>query len=143
MKLVPISERPDAAKILYQLLEERPEYANISHKKMPTWEEHLRHIAAHSPGQGPHSHKDWYIITDDGQPVGAIYLSCRNEIGVGVLKAYQSRGIGGLACWTTMMRHAPGLFLWNVNPNNERSIAFAEEMGFRLIQETYALEITA
>jgi hypothetical protein len=48
MKLIPISEHPDAARILYALLAERTPEQSISHKKMPTWEEHLEHIKRHT-----------------------------------------------------------------------------------------------
>jgi RimJ/RimL family protein N-acetyltransferase len=146
VKLIPISEHPDHAKILYQLLEEREAHVNISHRWMPTWEKHLEHIKIHAPhpmgsaGWGPYSHKDWCIIVDDDTPVGAIYLSNRNELGPGILKARQRRGYGEAACRAMMAKHGPRLYVWNANPQNAASIALAEKLGFKLIQVTYALE---
>jgi RimJ/RimL family protein N-acetyltransferase len=143
VKLIPISEHPDHAKILWRLMEERPEYANISHRVMPTWDEHLKHVTFHSrpwPHHGPLAHNDWCITIVDDVPVGAIYLSCRNELGPGILKEYQRRGYGEQECRAIMAKHGRRRYLWNANPQNAASIALAEKLGFKLIQHTLALE---
>jgi RimJ/RimL family protein N-acetyltransferase len=141
VKLIPISEHPDHAKILWRLMDERPGYANISHSSLPTWEQHLDHIAMHyRPGRGPYSHVDWCIVVVGEEPVGAIYLTHRNELGPGILKAHQRHGHGEAACRAMMAKHGQRRYLWNVNPQNAASIALAEKLGFRLVQHTYALE---
>lgn len=143
MKLIPISEHPDHAKILYQLLEEREAHVNISHSAMPTWEKHLEHVALHSrpwPWNGPLAHNDWCLIVVDDAVVGAIYLSHRNELGPGILKAHQRKGYGEAGCIAMMEKHGQRRYLWNVNPQNAGSIALAKKLGFRLVQHTYALE---
>jgi hypothetical protein len=57
MNLISIYERPDRALVLHQLLEERDESANISHKAMPSWDDHVRFVES-KPYQA------WYFIVD-------------------------------------------------------------------------------
>jgi RimJ/RimL family protein N-acetyltransferase len=148
VKLIPIAEYPDAARILYQLLEERPDYANISHRRMPTWDEHMDHVSFNSTpfsfirkgGKFLLSHRDWCLAVVDGVPVGAVYLSAMDELGPGILKAHQSKGYGEAACRAMMAKHGPRRYCWNVNPRNAASIALAEKLGFRTIQHTMALD---
>jgi hypothetical protein len=59
MNLISIYERPDRALVLHQLLEERDDTANISHKAMPSWDEHVRFVES-KPYQA------WYFIEDNG-----------------------------------------------------------------------------
>jgi hypothetical protein len=60
---------------LYDLLLQRNPDANISHKKMPTYEEHVNFVKS-----SPYS--KWYIIEVDGKRAGTIYLTKQNEIGI-------------------------------------------------------------
>src|SRR5947209_13937485 len=55
---------------LYQLLQERTPEQSISHKEMPSWDEHVAYIAKRPV---PH----WYLIEAGGPWVGSIYLSRR------------------------------------------------------------------
>ena len=59
-------------KFLYTLLSERESLVNISHKTMPTYDEHLNFI-----NSKPYS--KWYIVKKDTQSIGSIYLSKQNE----------------------------------------------------------------
>jgi RimJ/RimL family protein N-acetyltransferase len=149
MKLIPISEHPDHAKILYQLLEERPEYANISHKAMPTFDEHLNFIGQKPGAWGSgrtHPYQAWFIAeewlsqSDGMQPVGSVYLTHANEIGVSVFAKYQGLGFGEEAVRMVMELHWPRRFLANVAPGNEPSRKMFEKLGFKTIQHTLALE---
>lgn len=149
MKLLPISEYPDHAKILYDLLAERPAEASISHKAMPTWEEHLEFIGQKPGAWGSgraHPYQAWYIAQewlshDDGmQVVGSVYLTNANEIGVSVFAKYQGHGFGEEAVRMLMELHWPRRFLANVAPGNEPSRRMFEKLGFKLIQQTLALE---
>ncbi len=142
MRLVDIHQEPKAAGLLWTLLEERAPWQSISHKKMPTWEEHVAFILSR-----PYQH--WYLceaiidqydeaayVTDY---VGAVYLTKQREIGVSILRAYRGRGFGVSAVKTLMAKH-PGSFLANVNPANEVSAALFQAIGFRHVQNTYCLE---
>lgn len=118
---------------LYQLLEERPQEANISHKRMPTFDEHRYFVMNHP-------YLDWIIIKDDDQNVvGSVYLTKAREIGVSIFKKYQGNGHGKTAIDIIRAKY-PGPLYANIAPNNEKSKAFFLSLGFELIQHTYKLQ---
>lgn len=140
MKLVPVKERIDAVEVLYALLSERTPEQSISHKGMPSWDEHCRFVES-----APYA--DWCLIDCEGECsgpkrygdiVGAIYLTAANEIGVSVFRDYQCLGIGAAAVKLFMAKHGSRRYLANVNPANEASKALWRKLGFNLLQETYA-----
>ena len=133
MKLIPVSEHPDAARILYQLLEERDPIVNISHRAMPTWEEHLAFIASNP-------YLAWYIVRGEGgNDAGAVYITHAGEIGVGILKQFQGLFLGPMAVRQIMKRHPRERFLANVGPRNIFSRRMFEKLGFVHIQDTMEL----
>ena len=72
---------------LFNLLKERDPRANISHNKMPTYDEHVNFVKSK-----PYS--KWYIIFKSEQKVGSIYLTKNNEIGIFLSKKFQVKNIG-------------------------------------------------
>ena len=133
MKLIPIEEQAFAARILWDLLAERPETTSISHREMPTWTAHLSFIEHHE-------YRAWrFILTDEGI-VGAIYLTMQNEIGIGVFKAHQRKGYATQAIIMLMTEYGPRRYLCNIAPGNDASRKMFEAMGFRHIQNTFELE---
>jgi RimJ/RimL family protein N-acetyltransferase len=129
MNLISIYERPDRALVLHQLLEERDDTANISHKVMPSWDEHVRFVES-KPYQA------WYFIEDNGT-IGACYLSKQDEIGVFIFKAYQGKHYGTWAIEALMLKHGKRRYLANVSPRNERSLEVFRNLGFKPIQITH------
>jgi RimJ/RimL family protein N-acetyltransferase len=118
--------------MLYKLLEQRTADVNISHMRMPTYEQHLRFI-------GREPYREWWIIWGGGiEAIGSLYLTRENEIGIGLLKEYQGMGYGTAALNWMLRKHRGERLLANINPNNARSIALFEKFGFELIQHTYA-----
>ena len=136
MHLISINERHDRHAILYQLLSERDETINISHRAMPTWEDHVRFVESEP-------YEAWYfVVSGDGlcdRPIGACYLSRNNEIGISILKAEKGKGYGPEAIKAIIEKHGPGRYLANINPRNEPSKRVFSNLGFRKIQETYEL----
>lgn len=130
MRLVDVQDSPAAPKLLYQLMEERTPEINISHRALPDWDSHLAFIA--SP-----PYDAWYLVEQDGDAVGAIYLSKTSEIGVFILAAHRGRGFGKQAIGLLMQAHPRDRFLANINPVNSRSIELFESLGFQHIQNTY------
>ena len=121
-------------KFLYELLLQRKKIVNISHKKMPTYEEHVKFIESE-----PYS--KWYIIQIDDKKIGSIYLTKENEIGIFLKEDIQRRGIGSNAL-NELININPGLrYLANINPKNDKSIEFFKKSGFKLIQYTYELNV--
>jgi RimJ/RimL family protein N-acetyltransferase len=131
MTLVNISARPDAARVLYDLLAEREAHQSISHKGLPTWEQHIAFLK--SKPYAAH-----YLIEENCGIVGATYLTRQDEIGIFIFKKYQRKGFAREAVLDLMRRHPRKRYLWNANPNNAASIALSESLGFTHLQSTYS-----
>lgn len=141
MKLVPVDfTNPEHARLLYELLAERTPEQSISHKAMPTWEEHLTYLAQMAPDHGVIYDRflTWDLIAV-GDVVGSIYLTQRNEIGISIFKRYQRQGFGSEAIELLMQQCLGGPFYANINPANEASRKMFEKLGFKTIQHTLAL----
>jgi RimJ/RimL family protein N-acetyltransferase len=132
MRLVSVYERPDRAQLLYNLLEERAPEVNISHKAMPSWDEHVQFVES-KPYQA------WYFI-EDGPTVGACYLSKQDEIGVFIFKEHQGKNYATWAIETLMMGHGKRRYLANISPQNGTSMKLFRNLGFRHVQNTYERE---
>jgi RimJ/RimL family protein N-acetyltransferase len=117
--------------VLYKLLAERPPEANISHRDMPTLEQH-RQFVTRRP------YEAWYFIEATPGIVGAVYLTHAREIGIFIFAQHQRRGYATLAIEALRRLH-PGPLLANVAPGNDRSHEFFFKLGARLIQQTYEL----
>lgn len=125
------------ARFLYELLKQRPAYANISHKLMPSFDEHQSFIASK-----PYAH--WYVImAQKGVRIGAIYLTENNEIGVAILKTHQGKGYAERAIKALMKQHPQERYLANIAPHNEASRELFSKLGFAPIQHTYELGMNA
>lgn len=133
MRLIDVYEHADCLDILYRLLAERELWQNISHRAMPSWDEHTNFVASQP-------YKCWFIIESaDETPMGACYVSKQNEIGIHLFKAYQGKGTGPAAVLRLMAMYPSERLLANINPQNVRSIELFERLGFRHCQNTYEL----
>ena len=112
----------DDFKFLFELLKERDPKANISHKKMPTFEQ---------------PYTKWYVILNFKQKVGSIYLSKNDEIGIFLLKTSHRQNFGKIALEMLMKKNPRKRFLANVSPKNKTSMDFFKKNGFNLIQYTF------
>jgi len=119
-------------KFLFDLLKERDPRVNISHKKMPTYNEHTKFIKSK-----PYS--KWYIILISKQKIGSIYLSKNDEIGIFVSKKFHGKKIGSKALELLIEKNPRSRYLANVNPKNKKSNKFFKNQKFHLIQHTYEL----
>ena len=119
-------------RFLYNLLMERDTRANISHKKMPTYNQHVSFVSAKS-------YSKWYVIFYGVNKVGSIYLTPQNEIGIFIKKSFQNKQIGNIALRILIQKNPKKRYLANVNPKNKKSIRFFKNNGFKLIQYTFEL----
>jgi RimJ/RimL family protein N-acetyltransferase len=117
---------------LYDLLKNRDKLANISHREMPSYEEHVRFVLSKP-------YQIWYIIKFGNDKIGSVYLTHNNEIGISLTKDMQGKGIGKLALIILMKKNPRKRYLANINPKNKKSIKFFKSEGFKLIQHTYEL----
>ena len=120
----------DDAKFLFDLLKQREGIVNISHKSLPTWEEHVEFIKNNT-------YQSWDIIWVDNVRIGNIYLTDRDEIGIFLDKKSQSNGYGSIAITEFMKKNGKKRYLANINPTNYKSIQFFGKQGFVHIQNTY------
>ena len=120
-------------RFLYDLLMERDTRVNISHKKMPTYNQHVSFVSAK-----PYS--KWYVILYGVNKAGSIYLTSQNEIGIFIKKSFQNKQIGNIALHKLIKKNPKKRYLANVNPQNKKSMRFFKNNGFKLIQ--YTLELS-
>ena len=120
------------AHFLYEMLKDRDPIVNISHKSMPSYENHVKFVMSK-----PYS--KWYIIKYNGQKVGSVYLSKQNEVGLFIKKECQKLGLGNKALQNLIKLNPRDRFLANCNPKNLKSKKFFEKNNFKLIQHTYEL----
>ena len=120
-------------RFLFNLLEQRDNRSNISHKKMPTYSEHIKFVKSK-----PYS--KWYIIQKSKIKIGSIYLSKNNEIGIFINENFHGKGFATYALELLINKNPRSRYLANVNPKNLRSTKFFKKNNFKLIQHTYELE---
>ncbi len=121
------------ALFLYDLLKERESTVNISHKKMPTYAQHIKFIESK-----PYS--KWYIIKFNNKKIGSAYLSKQNEIGIFIIKNMHSQKLGTSVLNILIKKNYRKRYLANINPKNKKSIGFFKKNGFKLVQHTFELE---
>jgi len=119
-------------RFLYNLLKERDPSANISHKKMPTYHEHVLFVSSKP-------YLKWYVILYDTNKAGSIYVTSQNEIGIFIKKSFQDKQIGSIVLKKLIQKNPKKRYLANVSPKNKNSINFFKKNKFRLIQYTFEL----
>lgn len=156
IKLVDIYDgariRDGALEFLYELMKEREPEINISHRELPTFEQH-RQFVTRRP------YRFWYLIeavdfetrnpARDHPWIGYVSATHSNEIGIVLLKDWRGHGFGKLVVQELIALHRPnpaepsvrtGTWIANVAPANERSRRMFEGLGFRKIQETFEFQ---
>jgi len=115
---------------LYELLKERDSKNNISHKKMPTFPQHVKFIKSK-----PYS--KWYIIYANKKKCGTVYLTGLNEIAFQLKKEFYHKKIELYVLKLIMKKNPRSRYLANISPNNKKKIDFFKKNRFKLIQYTY------
>lgn len=125
--------------LLYSLMQEREPYQSISHKELPTFDEHCVFVESRP-------YDSWWVICIDDTPVGAVYavkdLFAKREyiyIGLFVLKQYKRMGLGHAALdWIKYLYPCKDIYA-NIARHNYDSQDFFESQGFKEISYTYKL----
>lgn len=131
MKFLNVYHVGGAVEFLYDMLRQRTPEQSISHRGMPSFDEHRRFVAS-TP------YPFWCIIEVDNAWVGVIYLTHNREIGIFIHSDHRGNGYGRQAI-ELMREYIPGPILANINPNNVRSRTLFEKLGGKMIQVTYEL----
>ena len=130
VQLIPVKKSD--CPFLFELLKERELKVNISHRKMPTYNKHVKFVMSKP-------YAKWYIVKYQDKKIGSIYLSKQDEIGIFVKKGIQGKGIGKKALELLIKKNPRERYLANVNPKNTKSINFFKKNRFKLLQHTYEL----
>lgn len=121
-------------RFLYELLKERKPSTNISHRKMPTFNEHLNFVLSK-----PYS--KWYIIFNKNKKIGSIYISKQDEIGLHIKNLKWQKQIAEITIKLLKQKNPRDRYLVNINPKNKKMLNFYENNGFKLIQHTFELDL--
>ena len=117
---------------LYDLLKNKDPNANISHKKMPSYDEHVKFVMSKP-------YTNWYIIEYNKKNVGAIYLSKQDEIGISVNNDYEYDQIVKPALKLLMKLNQRKRYLANTSPKDVRSQEFLLKNGFTGLEYVYEM----
>ena len=118
---------------LYELLKNKNLNSNISHKKMPSYDEHIEFVMSKP-------YTNWYIIECDKKNVGSIYLSKQDEIGISINNDFEYDQIAKTALKLLMKLNPRKRYLANVSPNNKKLQEFLLKNGFAILQNVYEMK---
>ena len=121
------------ALFLYELLKNKDPNANISHKKMPSYDEHVEFVMSKP-------YTNWYVIEYDKKNVGSIYLSKQDEIGISINNDYEYDQIVKPALKLLMKLNQRKRYLANTNPKDVRAQEFLLKNGFTGLEYIYELK---
>ena len=120
------------ALFLYELLKNKDPNANISHKKMPSYDEHVEFVMSKP-------YTNWYIIEYDKKNIGSIYLSKQDEIGISINNDYEYDQIVKSALELLMKLNQRKRYLANTSPKDVRSQEFLLKNGFIGLEYVYEM----
>jgi len=139
VKLIKVNNSKSHILILYKILKERDRRSNISHKEIPTLEDHKIFIKKFP-------YRYWFIIKKSRKILGSVYITKRNEISITLLKKSKSYFIETINLILTNIKPLPaiasrrnGNFTLNLAPENKFYINILNDIGSKKIQETYLL----
>ena len=132
MKLKLVTEND--ALFLYDLLKTRDFRANISHKKVPSYDEHVHFILSNP-------YTIWYIIEYEGKKIGSVYLSKQDEIGISLVDNLLYNKIGKSVIKSLIKNNPRKRYLANVSPQNKKLQDFFVNNGFTGLEYTYEMII--
>ena len=115
---------------LYELLKQRESKHNISHRRMPNYNQHVKFV-----NSKPYAF--WYIIIENEERVGSVYLTTLNEIGVSLVKG---KGLEEEVLKLIIKRHPRKRFFINISPKNKKLELLIKKFGFKMIQKTYEID---
>ena len=130
IKLKPVTKND--ALFLYELLKTKDPIANISHKKMPSYDEHVNFILSNP-------YAIWYIIEYEGKKIGSVYLSKHDEIGISLVDNTLYDKIGKSIIKLLSKNNPRKRYLAKVSPQNKKLQNFFVNNGFTGLEYTYEI----
>ena len=127
VKLKEVTERN--AEFLYEMLKERDSTVNVTHQKLPLFNEHLEFIKSKP-------YDAWYIIEIESKQVGHIYIDNENRIGWFIKREFKGFGFVIPAFEELKILHKRKNYLGKVNPNNFEAQNLLTKLKF-VLKNTY------
>ena len=118
---------------LYEILKNKNPNASISHKKMPSYDEHVEFVMSKP-------YTNWYIIECDKKNVGSTYLSKLDEIGISINEGYEFDQIAKTALKLLIKLNPRKRYLANVSPKDIRLQEFFLKSGFTGFENVYEMK---
>ena len=131
IKLKPVTKND--ALFLYNLLKTRDPLANISHKKMPSYDEHVNFILSNP-------YPIWYIIEYEGKKIGSVYLSKQDEIGISLVDNSLYDKIGKSIIKLLFKNNPRKRYFAKTSPQNKKLQNFFVNNGFTGLEYTYEMK---
>lgn len=117
--------------ILYDLLSKRHPDENISHRKIPSVDEHKKFFYSKP-------YLQWFLIElEKHKFAGAIYLTRASEIGIHLFLEHRDKGHEQSAIQMMMLIGGCARYFANVGVKNIELVRIVKELGFEHIQNTY------
>ena len=117
---------------LFELLKNRDQFENISHKIMPTFKNHEKFVNSKP-------YFKWYIIYEDLKKIGSAYITNQNEIAIHFLNIKNYEGFFLESLEIIIQKNPRKRFLLNISPKNKKLKRIVEKNKCKLIQHTYEL----
>ena len=117
---------------LFELLKNRTQFENISHKIIPTFKNHEKFVNSKP-------YFKWYIIYEDLKKIGSVYITNQNEIAIHFLNIKNYEGFFLESLEIIIQKNPRKRFLLNISPKNKKLKRIVEKNKFKLIQHTYEL----
>ncbi len=117
---------------LFELLKNRDQFENISHKIMPTFKNHETFVNSKP-------YFKWYIIYEDLKKIGSAYITNQNEIAIHFLNIKNYEGFFLESLEIIIKKNLRKRFLLNISPKNKKLKKIVKKNKFKLIQHTYEL----
>ena len=127
VKLKEVTE--DNAEFLYEMLKERDSTVNVTHQKLPLFNEHLEFIKSKP-------YDAWYIIEIESKQVGHIYIDNKNRIGWFIKREFKGFGFVIPAFEELKILHKRKNYFGKVNPNNFEAQNLLTKLKF-VLKTTY------
>jgi hypothetical protein len=129
----------DQISTLFHLLQQRNHV--ISHKNMPSFQEHSDFVKSHP-------YRAWYIVLKDHLPIGSFYISVENNIGINVVDSNTHQSVDAIIRFVKN-NYSPlppiksvrsVAFVINVPFSNDKLIAALDKSGAKKVQITFTID---
>ena len=135
---IPVTDSDEHLSATFHLLRNR--HISISHKSVPTYEEHAEFVKHHP-------YRYWLFVELDGVKIGSVYIHTDNSIGINLLEEHASKAVNILRRIIESYEPLPPVksvrsrfFIVNV-PVGDRTLADAVmEVGGVEVQRTFVFE---